>query len=148
MIRALQVMLAEMGEAACYYLALCWFAVERGRVISVAEDFAACVKTGWIRYNWDDPKWADNCFVSYPDAVLGYLLNEPGQWVVEKRPPEGPFPEGALLVGRYDWVTTRGTFSHFVPLKADLTPAWDSMGESNTVRNGTLQSVRVFTKRP
>jgi len=143
---AIQRMLTEMGEAACYFIAICWNVVVRaGKTIDFLEDFWACVAENWIHYddhNQDDP---DNCYIDDAGRVFSYLMGEPGEWECVKLGPDYVLKDGEYGCVRYERKTTKGTFSHFGGLLPDGT-VYDPLGNSLTFAQGVRQSVRVFRK--
>lgn len=147
MIKAVQVLLAEMGEAACYFLGWVAWAIRKGRVVSIVEDFYSCVLEKWIRYNYDNKNDPDNCYIDRPADVVGYLMGEPGKWTVTKEGPDYvPLP-GEMAQARYEWEekTTYGTFlhGHFVAIDESGAVIDDPMGLSLTVAKGKRVSTRV-----
>jgi hypothetical protein len=148
MIHAVQVLLAEMGEAACYYLVIVWAVLQHPmRIVAIVDDFYTCTLSGWILYNEDDRDDENNCYIARAAEVFGYLIGEMGQWECVKEGPDYVLQPGEYGVARYEWVTTKGTRGHFVGFTADTLVAYDPMGKSLTVERGTRVSTRIFRRR-
>ncbi len=142
MIRAVQRLLIEMGEAACYFIAMAWNAVQAGRVVDLVADFFACVEQEWIHYDGNNPNDPNNCYVDNAGEVFGYLMGEPGQWECVHEGPGYILKEGEFGCARYERKKTGATLSHFIGYSND--ESYDPMGLSITVSQGTRVSTRVF----
>ena len=145
MIRAVQRLLIEMGEAACYFIAIAWNATLAGRVVSLVDDFFACVQAAWIHYNEANPDDPDNCYIEDAGAVFSYLMGEPGQWEYVHEGPDYELQPGEYGCARYERKKTGATLSHFIGFTSSA--SYDPMGLSLTVAQGTRVSTRIFRKK-
>ncbi len=86
----------------------------------------------------------DNAFINSPNAIFANLGIDEDIYFEEKHYPISFVPsESDILIGKYK--DTSSSFYHFVILNSDLkTVIWDSLGNSKTVANGHLESLRVF----
>lgn len=142
--RAVQRVLIEMGEAACYALGWAILAAEKGLPVSIVEDFLKWVERKWVYYNWDNPEDSKNCYVENPGAIVSYYFG--GIWVVTHEAADYIPKPGELAQARYERIKTGAVLGHFVPLKPDGAILRDPMGESATVKYGTRVSTRVARK--
>ena len=145
MIRAVQRLLIEMGEAACYFIAMAWNAVQAGRGVDLVSDFFACVREDWIHYSESDPNDPKNCYINDAGAVFGYLMGEPGQWECVHEGPDYELQPGEFGCARYERVKTGAVLSHFIGFSAS--ESYDPMGLSLTVAQGKRVSTRIFRKK-
>lgn len=132
-----------IGEYGCYFCSIVFLAENiTGKKIDVIRAFE--------KYN--EKKWIDDdCYINCPDQVLLDLLRENSlksinAVTVRKETNTAYFPKNnEFLIGCFEWKTTMKTYSHFVNIDQNKAVMNDPLGSSNTVKNGLLKSLRVFT---
>ncbi|MCQ2577570.1 MAG: DUF261 domain-containing protein [Treponema sp.] len=136
-----------IGEFGCYFSSLVYIAEqESGKKIDLIRAFDKYNKKKTCGVQWVE----DDCFINRPDLVLLDLLKENGVPVnsvtVRKETDVNYHPKtNEVLVGCYEWKSTMKTYSHFVNVDNGKRVVNDPIGSSNTVKNGVLRSLRVFT---
>lgn len=130
-----QSIFANMGAFGCYLFCIVHLA-ERitGNVIS---DYSA-LQLGRLQGYIDS-----DCYILNPAKVLSMLTGI--TWTSSKEAPEYVAKPGELEVLRYSWQEQNdgvvfAEHSHFV------LPDWDPFGESQTVKNGSMASKRIFRR--
>lgn len=83
--------------------------------------------------------WMDqDCYIKDPCAILKYLTGK--KYTVKK---DAVLDPGAnIIIGR--WYNPTINFYHFVVMDRDNNVIWDSLKDSATVRNGIIESYRLF----
>lgn len=83
--------------------------------------------------------WMDvDCYVKYPLTILGYLTGK--KYSVKKDVVLDTSAD--IIIGR--WYNPTTNFHHFVVMDKYGTVVWDSLGDSNTVKGGIVESYRLF----
>jgi hypothetical protein len=139
----IQTVLAELGEAACLALCIC----ELGKPgIPEAEALGLILEgmdRGFIDYdeaNRDNP---DNCFVANRDAFMVLVTREKG-WASTTEEPGYRAKPGERVIERWAWeekTANKVAMHQHFRLKS-----WDPYRDSQTVKKGALESLRVFRK--
>ncbi len=140
----IQSLFAELGEGACFALSIC----EMGKPgISEEEALGLILKgiqKGYIDYdenNRDNPK---NFFVENRDAFMDIVSGEKG-WKSSSENPRYRSKENERIIECWRWNEKRGNkeiaHCHF-KLKN-----WDPYKNSETLKYGYLESLRVFRRK-
>ncbi|ACK75336.1 DUF261 family protein [Borreliella burgdorferi] len=146
----LQIQFKEQNEViskfGCYFLCILFIGLVVKEIKNSVEKcfdcfeidllFKGLVSKGCLR--------GDNAFVNSPNAIFANLGIDEDIFFEEKHHPTSYIPsESDILIGKYK--DTSSNFYHFVILNSDLkTVIWDSLGNSKTVSNGHLESLRAF----
>lgn len=89
--------------------------------------------------------WIDleECFLWYPDKVMGYLLKK--EVTVRKSTDIKYKPKSnEILIGCWERPTDSKIYTHFgIPKNQKC--IYDPLGTSNTITYGELKSLRIFT---
>lgn len=88
----------------------------------------------FIARGWMDP----DCYVKDPCAILKFLTGK--KYTVKKDVVLDP--SASIVIGR--WYEPTTNFHHFVVMDRDNTVVWDSLKDSHTVKNGIIESYRLF----
>ena len=141
-----------IGESGCYYLSLCYIAET---LLGVHVDpiyyfnIFSKEKTGgtvWIE---------SDCYMNRPDLVLKGILKIEiakhginfsfNEVKISKNYDLFYFPKNnEHLIGYFENEVTMKTYGHFVNVDSNKNVINDPLGESNTVKNGKLKSLRVI----
>lgn len=117
----------NLGDYGCYFF-------------SLLKHFGKLDKSVDLYIKYREKGWIDtDCFIKKPLEIVKDLSNYPN-WRMEK---SNAFDSRAeIIVAYYYNPTTR--LHHFVLHNASNKLRWDSLGESNTVKNGYVESYRLF----
>lgn len=88
----------------------------------------------FISNGWMDP----DCYVKDPCAILKYLTGK--KYTVKK--DAALDPSASITIGR--WYNPTTNLRHFVVMDRYNTVVWDSLVDSGTVRDGFVESYRLF----
>jgi hypothetical protein len=136
-----QVAAKNIGESGCYFLAI----LKAGRPDAIDEamgQYWEAIDEGWID---------DDCLVKHPGALLSCLACRKFAGKITPDKPEGWAPAdyqpqpGEIEILRFEVQKTGVTYSHFVLGDGKGGVAWDPWPGSLTVKNGKLQSKRIFS---
>jgi hypothetical protein len=141
--QGIQVLFAELGEAACLALCIC----ELGRP-GIAEGEALelileGMERGFIDYdeaNRDNP---DNCFVSDRDSFMALVTGTTG-WKSTKETPDYLPAIGERIIEYWEW--TERLKDRLVIHTHFKLKGWDPYPASRTVRFGRKAGLRVFRR--
>lgn len=140
-----------IGESGCYFLSLCYIAE---KVLGVNVDPI-------FYYNWftkqetNNLKWMDSdCYINYPALCLSYILRNEiaekkinfvfSKVEIEKTKDTKYYPKkNEYLIGYFENEVVMVTYGHFVNLDSSCRVTNDPLGESNTVKQGILKSLRI-----
>jgi len=134
----LQTFFQEAGEAACYALCIAKIAEKiTGKAIEPLEALLSGIEHKLIYYNWGSPEDPDNFYVSDAEKFLTLLA---GRRATVIKTDNANYRAGPneYIVERWERPTAKTVYSHF------RLPYWDSLRDSQTVKNGKLASLRVF----
>jgi hypothetical protein len=125
-----------LGETGCYFLSIL-HAAERvtGQYIDAFAAFMLAISKGMSK---------ENCFITDPAGLLSYLTGE--KWAVSKEDWTYQCTGGEVEILRYEWQDVGVLRSHFVVGNCRGDIEYDSLGESNTVKNGKCVSKRIFRR--
>jgi hypothetical protein len=131
--QGIQSFLASLGRYGCYALAILHAAgADEYNLMSILLE---AIGRGYIRYNVRDPQSTDNWYVLSPDALMGMVDGK--RWSVRHDTAYYVPKDGEIVIERWEY---RGQ-PHF------RMRDWDSLTDSQVVRNGKKVSSRVFTPR-
>lgn len=138
-----QTLLAELGEAACLALCIC----ELGKPgITEAEGLSLILEgmsRGYIEYDEEDRNNPDNCFVANRDAFMDLVTGERGWKSTTEDAAYRPKP-GEKVIECWKWEEHAKnkliTHTHF------KLQQWDPYKNSQTLKYGNLESLRVFRR--
>ena len=129
--------LKAAGDSACYALAIIESghdSIQPGAAVDIL--MSACAR-GFVYYRPGDPR---SFFVDDPASLMGMAAG--GLWTVRKEYNLKYQPKpGEKVIKYYEWDKGNGAIQgHFV------TDIFDPWGDSQTVKNGKLKSLRVFAR--
>lgn len=132
----IQRVFAEIGEYGCYLLSILK-AIDKTKyntvLLSIINDFEDLKKRNII---------GDECTVLDPEALCRYY----GANVKVEKTNKWPNSEDVwFVIGKYH--NKRTGYSHFVLMKGPREVSYDPLGDSVTVREGDIESYRVFKRR-
>lgn len=120
----------------CYFLSLCY--VAKGRELynidEMTDWYDLFIKKGWMGVD---------CYIKDPCAILEFFTGK--KYSVEKavlKPGGLKYSKAAFVIGR--WYNADTNLYHFVVMDKQDAVIWDSLVDSNTVKNGSLESYRLF----
>lgn len=117
----------------CYFMSLLYVSnVPHTELTSLDELFKyydIFIIKGWM---------GPDCYVKDPCAILKFLTGK--KYTVVKDAVLDP--SANIIIGR--WYNPTTNFHHFVVMDRDNTVVWDSLLDSNTVKNGIIESYRLF----
>ena len=127
----IQTFYKAIGDYACLILCMIKIAeMHTGMEFDPISVIMAALKNGWIE---------KDMFVSFPEKIMEYLTGE--KWTYMHS--ASPVPEelrSTYLIERWEWNRPDGSSNHF-RLKD-----WDSLENSQTVKNGSIASYRILKK--
>lgn len=134
--RSVQKDLAAIGESGCYFLSLL-VAAERIRntPIDVYATYRGCLTAKIID---------EDCYVNDPGAVLTYLTGF--RYTCEHKDADYPGLPEEIVILRFSRREKMVDYAHFVLAGPDGSVEYDPLGNSVTVRSGTLVSKRVLRR--
>lgn len=125
----IQSILKKIGDEGCYFLCLlkaCGLPQSR-----IADAYCECLERGYI---------GEDCFIKDGAAILRLFGINATR--LEKLDAEAALRLAGELPKVQIACYVNGRYSHFVLIEDG--GLWDPLGESNTVRNGTLKSWRLY----
>jgi len=140
----IQTLLAELGEAACLALCVCELGkpgISEGEALNILLEG---IERGWIDYDEEHRDNPDNCFVEHRDELMELVTGQEG-WTSTTETPAYRLKPGEKCIECWMWrehTKERELLHQHFKLKH-----WDPYHDSMTVRNGYLQSLRVFRRR-
>lgn len=141
MLRYPESVLKSFGNYSCYFLSIMKLAEDFTgsnfdifTIITICSSHYGANGKPWITFNWDNPNDKANFDVNHPDKVFELLTGI--KWSVTKEPVTYKPKHGELVVECWK----NGNTTHF-RLKD-----WDPIKDSITVKEGKLDSFRVFRR--
>lgn len=135
MVKGLQKTLLELGKYGCYFLSVVKAAErDRGRDCPILPAFFDMKKRGFI---------GNDCYMLHPDRVLSTLTGKP--YTVRRESKDYKAEAGEIEILRFEWRGEGGVSAHFVLGDGNGRVAYDPLDGANTVKNGTVESKRIFT---
>ncbi|WP_210360959.1 DUF261 family protein [Borreliella garinii] len=135
-----------ISKFGCYFLCVLFIALVVKEIKNNVEKcfdcaevdllFRALASKGCLR--------GDNAYVNSPNSIFANLGIDEDIYFDEKHYPISYIPkESDILIAKYK--SLQSDMYHFVIIDNDLNSIiWDSLGNSKTVSNGKLESLRVF----
>lgn len=125
--------LKNIYDYGCYFMSLLYVSkVPYSELTSLDEllkYYDTFIEKGWM---------TNDCYIKNPCAILEYLTSK--KYSVKKDAVLDT--SASIIIGR--WHNPATNFHHFVVMDKDNTVVWDSLDDSNTVKNGILESYRLF----
>ncbi len=123
----------QIHDYGCYFMSLLYVSNTPYSEVPTLDEllkyYDAFIANGWM-----DP----DCYVKDPCAILKYLTGK--KYTVKK---DSILDPGAnIIIGR--WYNSATNLHHFVVMDRDNNVIWDSLKDSTTVRNGIIESYRLF----
>jgi hypothetical protein len=85
-------------------------------------------------------KWIDSdCYCSRPDLILRNYTGK-AYSVAKTTATKANAEKADFVIGYYKW----NSYGHFVVMDKNLNVVFDPLENSNTVKNGKLDSLRIF----
>lgn len=112
-----------IGGSGCYFLTLLHFAKIEDEAVKYYKQF---VKNKWLD---------EDCFVRQPTEIMKCLFG--GEWRVVKSDKDDFKADFAVLL----YYNPKTGLRHFTARD------WDPLGDSNTRKNGYIESYRLFYRR-
>lgn len=123
----------QIYEYGCYFMSLLYVRRIPYSEIPTLDGLLKYYNT-FIISGWMD----SDCYIKDPCAILKYLTGK--KYTVKK---DAVLDPGAnIIIGR--WYNPDTNFHHFVVMDRDNNVIWDSLGYSTTVKNGIIESYRLF----
>lgn len=126
----IQVDLEKIGSYGCYFLTL--LKVGKAPTYLIHEYYKAFLADGYID---------EDCTVLRPDMILKTLTGH--KYRVVKTTDAYQFDSSADIIIGY-FYNPKTKYHHFVQLDSNKNVIWDSLGNSKTVRDGYVESYRLF----
>ena len=139
----IQTFLAELGEGACMALCIC----ELGKPGLTESEALRLILEGmrrsFIEYDEENRDNPDNCFVANRDGLMNLVTGERG-WRSSKENSDYRAKPGERVIEGWEWIERCKDriikHQHFKLVK------WDPIKNSRTVKNGKIESLRVFRR--
>jgi len=139
----IQSLFAELGEAACLALCICELGkpgLTEGEALSLIIEG---IRRGYIKYDEDNRDNPDNCFVADRDGLMNLVTGERG-WTSTKEKADYLIKPRERVIEGWEWKefckNKLITHQHF------KLESWNPIRNSLTVKNGKIESLRVFRK--
>ena len=126
----------SLGKNGCYFFCLVSIAEEvTGQKYNELKEAERCIKKGYMKYNYDNPRDEDNFYIMNPAKILEHLTGE--TWLVRKESSDYELKPKDYAV---EFWSINGVSGHF----ARMYKGFNSLYYSNNVRNGKIKSYRIF----
>lgn len=120
-----------IGKYGCYFSCLIKIAEKiAAKSIDIIDMFNQCKAKGWID---------SECFVQNPDKILAFMTGKK-IYVSKTNDTQYKSNDNEIVIGCFKW----NKYSHFVVLNSDKKIEYDPLENSNTAKNGTLESLRII----
>lgn len=123
----------QIYDYGCYFLSLLYVRSkpysEPANLDEILTYYDTFVEMGWMD---------SDCYVKDPCAILKYLTGK--KYTVKKDVVLDP--NANIIIGR--WYNPTTNLRHFVVMDRYNMVVWDSLGDSSTVRDGVIESYRLF----
>ena len=123
----------QIYDYGCYFLSLLYVRSKPYSEPANLDEILTYYDT-FVEIGWMDP----DCYVKDPCAILKYLTGK--RYSVKKDVVLDTRAD--IVIGR--WYNPVANFHHFVVMDKNNSVVWDSLGESSTVRDGFIESYRLF----
>ncbi|WP_233709455.1 DUF261 family protein [Borreliella bavariensis] len=145
----LQIKFKEQNEIiskfGCYFLCILFIALVVKEIKNGIEKCFDCFEIDLLFKGLVNKSYlrGDNAYVNSPNSIFANLGIDEDIYFDEKHYPRSYVPEKSdILIGKFK--DSNSSYYHFVPLDNDRCVIGDSLGNSKTVSNGSLESPRVF----
>ena len=123
----------QIYDYGCYFMSLLYVSrvpySEPATLDELLKYYDTFIVKGWM---------GPDCYVKDPCAILEYLIGK--KYSVKKSTVLDP--NANIVIGR--WYNPATNLHHFVVMDRDNAVVWDSLVDSLTVKNGTIESYRLF----
>lgn len=148
----MQKIAAIIGESGCYFLSLCYIAE---CILGVHVDPIYYFNV-FSKQKTDGLYWIESdCYLNFPALALKNILREEigkhginfsfNDIKISKSTDLYYYPKSnEYLIGYFEREVTMKTYGHFVNVDENKKVVNDSLGESNTVKYGSLKSLRII----
>jgi hypothetical protein len=136
-----QVAAKNIGESGCYFLSI----LKAGEALpcQCPDILGYSLGAYWTAI---DKGWmGDDCLVTDAGALMSDISGKP--YTLHKEPADYQTQPGEIEILRFEVQKTGVTYSHFVLGDGKGGVAWDPWPGSLTVKNGKLQSKRIFSPK-
>ncbi|ACJ73352.1 conserved hypothetical protein (plasmid) [Borreliella afzelii ACA-1] len=134
-----------ISKFGCYFLCILFIALVVKEIKNGVEKCFDCFEIDLLFKGLVNKSClrGDNAYVNSPNSIFVNLGIDEDIYFDEKHYPSSYVPEKSdILIGKFK--DTNSSYYHFVLLDNDRSVIWDSLGNSKTVSNGSLDSLRVF----
>ena len=120
----------KIYEYGCYFLDLLFISkYQEPTFEEIIKSYDTFITKGWMD---------EECFIKDPAAILNYLTGK--KYSVTK---DSVFDSSASYIIGY-FYNPNTNLHHFVVMDKQNVVRWDSIEDSNTVKNGFIESYRLF----
>lgn len=123
----------QIYDYGCYFMSLLYVSKVPYSELTSLDELLKYYNT-FISKGWMDP----DCYVRCPCDISEYLTGK--KYSVKKDVVLDTSAD--IVIGR--WYNTATNFHHFVVMDKYNTVVWDSLVDSNTVKNGIVESYHLF----
>lgn len=123
----------QIYDYGCYFMSLLYVSEVPYSELTSLDELIKYYDT-FIEKGWMGP----DCYIKDPCTILEYFTGK--KYTVKKDTVLDPSAD--IVIGRWHNPTTN--FHHFVVMDLNNRVVWDSLGYSNTVKNGIVESYRLF----
>lgn len=123
----------QIYDYGCYFMSLLYVSSTPYSEPATLDELLKYYDT-FIARGWMDP----DCYVKDPCAILEYLTDK--KYSVKKAVVLDTSAD--IIIGR--WYNPATNLHHFVVMDSNNNVVWDSLKDSNTVRNGVIESYRLL----
>ncbi|MGP1459157.1 MAG: DUF261 family protein [Treponema sp.] len=125
----------EIGRYGCYFLSIVEAAEKKtGKSFPILPTFLDMKKRGYI---------GEDSYVLAPDRIMSELTGK--AYAVRHESRSYKAKDGEIEILRYEWRRKGETSAHFVLGDGSGRVAFDPLDGANTVKNGVIESKRIFT---
>lgn len=123
----------QIYDYGCYFMSLLYVSEVPYSELTSLDELLKYYDT-FIENGWMNP----DCYIKNPCAILEYFIRK--KYTVKKDVVLDTSAD--IVIGR--WYNPTTNFHHFVVMDKHNTVVWDSLVDSNTVKNGVIESYRLF----
>lgn len=135
MIKGMQKTALEIGKYGCYFLSIVEAAERKtGNYMPIMSTFLDMKRRGYI---------GEESYILAPDKILTMLTGK--AYTVRHEAKDYRAKEGEIEILRYEWRRKGEVSAHFVLGDGKGRVAYDPLDGANTVKNGVVESKRIFT---
>ena len=135
MTKGMQKTALEIGRYGCYFLSIVEAAErETGKNFPIMSTFLDMSKRGYI---------GEDSYILAPDRIMTELTGK--AYAVRHESKSYKAKAGEIEILRYEWRRKGDVSAHFVLGDGNGRVAFDPLDGANTVKNGVVESKRIFT---